>query len=46
MYDEATKGQNYLDMGKHDMKVRVQTGSPRIVYLNSVVEEVMVSRNL
>jgi hypothetical protein len=43
MYDGATKGQNYLDMTKYDMKIRVETGSPRIVYLNSFIEEIMVS---
>jgi len=43
MYEAGTKGKDYLDMTKYDMKIRIETGSPRIVYLSPFVQGVMVS---
>ena len=43
MVDDATTGQNYLDMSKFDMKITIETGSPRIIYLAPVVTDILVS---
>jgi len=41
MYEGMTAGPGYHDVTKYDMKLKVETGSPRIVYLNPFLEEVM-----
>lgn len=42
MFDEGSSGKNFYDMDKHDMSVRIETGSPKIVYISPFVEEVLV----
>jgi vacuolar protein sorting-associated protein 13A/C len=41
MYDDATKGSNYLDMSKHDMSVKLETGSPKIFYIGRLIDETL-----
>jgi len=42
MYDNATKGAGALDMTKCDMKVKLTTGSPTIVYLAPFIDDLLV----
>jgi len=42
MFDEGSKGRHFYEMDKHDMSVRIETGSPEIIYLNPFVDEVLV----
>lgn len=41
IFEEATAGVFAHDISKHDMKLTVETGSPRIVYINPFLDEVM-----
>lgn len=41
IFDDGTKGKNFYDMDKHDMSVRIETGSPKIVYISPFVDEVL-----
>ncbi|ODN02737.1 Vacuolar protein sorting-associated protein 13A [Orchesella cincta] len=41
MFDEGSKGRHFFDMDRHDMSVRIETGSPKIIYLNPFLDEVL-----
>lgn len=41
MFDEGSKGKNYYDMDKHDISVRIETGSPKIIYISPFVDQVL-----
>ncbi|CAG7785731.1 unnamed protein product [Allacma fusca] len=41
MLEEATIGEHYLDMDRFDMKITLETGSPKIIYLSPVVTDIL-----
>ncbi|CAL8090191.1 unnamed protein product [Orchesella dallaii] len=41
MFDDGSKGKNLYNLDKHDMSVRIETGSPKIIYLNPFLDEIL-----
>lgn len=41
MHEDATKGKQFYNMDKHDMSVKVETGSPKIFYVSHQLDELL-----